>query len=78
MELDSTDSTYGPYKHVLVVSNATTTEQRISSAGLEGLDLQLPVQLESSDPIVRRVMFISQTGTADVPPLTTAVFVSAQ
>jgi pullulanase len=79
MELDSADSTYGPYQHVLVVSNATTSEQRISSASLEGLDLQLhPIQLDSSDPLVRRAMFISPTGTAEVPALTTAVFVSAQ
>jgi pullulanase len=79
MELESADSTYGPYKHVLVVSNATTTEQRISSSNLEGLELQLhPVQRDSSDPVVRQATFISQTGTADVPPLTTAVFVSAQ
>ena len=78
MELDSTDHTYGPYKHILVVSNATTTEQKISSASLEGLHFQLhPIQRDSSDQIVRRAMFISQTGMADVPPLTTAVFVSA-
>jgi pullulanase len=79
MELDSTDNAYGPYKHILVVSNATTTEQRISSASLKGLNLQLhPIQADSSDPVVRGAMFVSQTGTADVPPLTTAVFVSTR
>jgi len=79
LALDSKDDAYGPYRHILIVFNATTVEQKFSSARLEGLDLQLhPVQLNSSDPVVRRAMFISHGGMVDVPPLTTAVFVSAQ
>jgi pullulanase len=79
MELNSTDNTYGAYKHILVVFNASATEQRISSASLEGLDLQLhPMQADSADAVVRGSRFVSQTGTADVPALTTAVFVSAR
>lgn len=76
-ELDSTDDTDGPYKHVLVVCNATTATQKISSPSLKGLDLKLhPVQAQSSDAIVRRAIFASAAGTAEVPPLTTAVFVA--
>ncbi len=79
MELDSRHDAYGIYRHVLVVFNATTAEQKISCARLEGLNLQLhPVQLNSSDSVVRRAKFISHGGMVDVPPLTTAVFVSAR
>jgi hypothetical protein len=43
------------------------------------MQLQLhPVQRQSNDPTVRQSTFNPQSGTATVPALTTAVFVSGK
>ena len=77
MTLDANGGDYGRYQRVLVVFNATTTQQSFSAMELAGLKLGLhPVQRRSSDPIVRTAAFDEKTGTAVVPALTTAVFVS--
>ena len=77
MTMDAHGSDYGRYQHVLVVFNATTKQQSFSATELTGLKLGLhPVQQRSSDPIVRTAAFDESTGTAVVPALTTAVFVS--
>ena len=77
MTMGAHGSDYGRYQHVLVVFNATTKQQSFSATELTGLKLGLhPVQQRSSDPIVRTAAFDESTGTAVVPALTTAVFVS--
>jgi pullulanase len=77
MKLDANGGNYGPYKHILVLFNATNGTVTFTNSKLQGLALQLhPVQKNSSDPITRQSTFNSKTGTATVPALTTAVFVS--
>lgn len=79
MKLDANGRNYGPYKHIVVVFNATATQTAFTNAGLVGMNLGLdPVQRMSSDPVVRQSTFNPKTGTATVPALTTAVFVAEQ
>jgi pullulanase len=77
MKLDANGGNYGIYKHIVVVFNATNAQVTFTSSSLQGLDLKLhPVQQSSSDPITRQSTFNSKAGSATVPALTTAVFVS--
>jgi len=79
MELEANGRTYDGFNHILVVFNAATTQQSFTSASLTGRGFALhPVQQGSSDSVVRTATFNPNTGTATVPGLTTAVFVSAQ
>jgi pullulanase len=79
MKLDANERKYGRYEHVLVVFNATIAQQSFTSAALAGLGFRLhPIQKSSNDPVVRTATFDPKTGTAVVPALTTAVFVSNQ
>jgi hypothetical protein len=48
-----------------------------TNSQLQGMALHLhPVQQNSGDPVTRQSTFVSKTGTATVPALTTAVFVA--
>jgi pullulanase len=77
MKLDANGANYGPYKHIVVVFNAANAQEIFTSASLKGLALKLhPVQENSSDPATRESKFDAKEGTATVPALTTAVFVS--
>jgi pullulanase len=77
MKLDANAGNYGPYKHVVVVFNATNAQANFTDSRLLGLKLQLhPIQEQSSDPTTTQSTFNKKTGTATVPALTTAVFVS--
>lgn len=77
MELGADTSSYGPYRHILVIFNATTTQQTIPVDDLKGIHMQLhPLQAKGADPVVRGATF-DERGIAQVPALTTAVFVSA-
>ena len=77
MKLDANGGNYGPYRHVVVLFNATNAQVSFTDSILQGLNLQLhPVQRSSADPITRQSSFNSKQGTAIVPALTTAVFVS--
>ena len=77
MKLDANRGTYGFYKHIVVVFNATNAPVTFTDSRLQGLPLKLhPVQELSSDPSTRHSTFNSQEGSATVPALTTAVFVS--
>ena len=77
MDLKDDGRRYGPYEHILVIFNATNSQQTFASATLRGAGLKLhPVQRSSSDAIVRSASFDSRTGTATIPALTTAIFVS--
>jgi pullulanase len=77
MKLDANAGNYGSYKHVVVVFNATNSKANFTDSRLRGLKLQLdPIQEQSSDPATTQSSFNGKTGTATVPALTTAVFVS--
>ena len=77
MKLDANGSYYGPFRHIVVVFNATNGMVHFQNDALKGLGLFLhPVQMGSSDPTVRESSFDTNTGTASVPALTTTVFVS--
>jgi len=76
-KLDDNGTSYGPYHHIVVFYNATDAQVTFTSTVLQGLKLQLhPVHQQSSDPVVRQSTFNPQSGTATIPALTTAVFVS--
>ena len=77
MMLDSGEGTNGDYKHVVVVFNATLSQQTITSVALRKLHLRLhPVLRTSFDPVARKARFDRVSGTVVIPPLTTAIFVS--
>ena len=77
MKLDSNGNHYAGYKHIVVLFNATNSSVTFTDGRLQGLHLQLhPVQQQSNDPVTRQSTFNSQQGSATVPALTTAVFVS--
>jgi pullulanase len=77
MKLDANGGNYGMYQHILVVFNATNAQVNFTNSGLQGIPFHLHmVQKQSSDPATRQSSFNLKTGTATVPALTTAVFVS--
>jgi pullulanase len=77
MKLDANGRDYGQYRHVVVVFNATNEQTTFTDGRLQGLKLHLhSVQQNSSDPATRQSTFNSKQGTATVPALTTAVFVT--
>ena len=77
MKLDENGKNYGPFQHAVVFFNAANTTTTFTDAALAGMQLRLhPVQQRSSDATVRQSTFNSQNGTATIPALTTAVFVS--
>jgi pullulanase len=77
MKLDANGGNYGPFKHILVVFNATSQQLTFTDASLQGLHLHLhPVQQSSSDTLIRQSTFDSKEGSATLAALTTAVFVS--
>jgi pullulanase len=77
MKLDANGRNYGPYKHIVVVFNATNASMSFTDGRLQGLALHLhPIQLFSADPITRQSTFNTKEGSVTVPALTTAVFVS--
>lgn len=79
MKLDDHGRNYGGAHHVLVFFNASNTDMTYTDAALEGLKLHLhPVQQRSSDATVGQSSFDGKAGTASIPALTTAVFVSDQ
>ena len=77
MKLDENVGSFGPYKHVVVVFNATDQQVTFTDSRLAGLRLQLhPVQQGSTDPATKASSFNRKSGSATVAALTTAVFVS--
>jgi pullulanase len=77
MKLDANGRSYGIYKHIVVLFNATNAPVTFTDSRLQGLVLHLhPVQRSSGDPATRQSAFNSKTGSATVPALTTAVFVA--
>lgn len=76
MKLDDSHGDLRGLNHIVVVFNATAATVNFTDAQLKGLHLHLhPIQMQSSDPIVRQSTFNGAQGTASVPALTTAVFV---
>jgi pullulanase len=79
MKLDANGGDFGRFQHIVVVFNATDAQVTFQNPALVGLKLRLhDVQCHSADPIVRQSSCNAQTGTAVVPALTTAVFVTDQ
>lgn len=78
MKLDDNGHDYGGTAHHLVVFfNASNAEVTFQNAALARMQFHLdPVQAKSQDLGVRQSVLINQTGTATIPALTTAVFVS--
>ncbi len=77
MKLDANGGNYGMYKHILVVFNATNAQVNFTNGALQGIPFHLHmVQKQSSDLATRQSNFNLKTGTATVPALTTAAFVS--
>ena len=76
MRLSPTPALEGTYRNIVVVFNATNTEQSYTAAELSGLQLKLhPIQQHSGDAVARTSSFNRKSGTFTVPGLTTAVFV---
>lgn len=76
MKLDDRTGAYSGFKHLLVVFNANLSTVSFSNPSLQGSHLHLhPVQINSTDAVVRQSSFDSRNGTVSVPGLTTAVFV---
>jgi len=76
MKLDDLSGQYSGFNHILAVFNATTSTINFSNSTLQGMHYHLhPVQLGSSDSVVRQSNFDGRTGSVNVPGLTTAVFV---
>ncbi len=68
---------YDGYRQIVVVFNATSTEQSYAAASLAGQRFALhPVQRHSGDAVVRSASVNNKSGTFTVPALTTAVFVA--
>ncbi len=77
MKLDDHGRNYGGAHHLAVFFNASNAEVTFTDASLAGSEWHLhPVQQASSDATLRTAAINSKTGTATVPALTTAVFVS--
>ena len=70
-------TTTTPIKHIVVVFNATNASVIFTNSRLQGVALHLhPVQRNSSDPATKQSTFDPKEGTAKVPALTTAIFVT--
>ncbi|HEX6496913.1 MAG TPA: pullulanase-type alpha-1,6-glucosidase [Acidobacteriaceae bacterium] len=77
MRLKANGGNYGQYQQVLVIFNGTTSSTSISDPSLAGVPFQLhPVLRGSTDPATQQSSFQSSSGTATVPALTIAVFIS--
>ncbi len=65
------------FHHIVVFFNASNTPVTFTDASLQGMALHLhPVQQQSTDAAVKTSTFSAKSGTATIPALTTAVFVS--
>ena len=77
MKLDDHGHTYGGAHHIVVFFNASNTQVSFTSPALVGVGLHLaPSQQQSADAVVKSATLDGKQGTATVPALTTAVFVS--
>ncbi len=78
MKLDDHGQNYGAgIHHAVVFFNARNEPVTFTDGTLKGMALHLhPAQKGSSDSVVRASIFDSKQGTATIPALSTAVFVS--
>ncbi|PKN93545.1 MAG: DUF3372 domain-containing protein [Chloroflexi bacterium HGW-Chloroflexi-6] len=73
---DGADSINDPFKHIVVVFNATGEAQAIALEAVKGQSFMLHPELQNSaDEMVKNAVFENATGRFNVPPRTTAVFV---
>jgi pullulanase-type alpha-1,6-glucosidase len=67
------------HEEIVILFNANKIPQSFTLFDMAGRDLTLhPIQQEGHDPVVKEATFNSGNGEFQVPPRTTAVFVSAQ
>jgi pullulanase len=65
-----------PYKHVVVIFNATAEAQTIALEDVKGQSFMLHPELQNgADEMVKNAVFENATGLFNIPPRTTAVFV---
>ena len=77
MKLDDHGQNYGGAHHIIVFFNASNAPVTFPNSTLAGVPYHLhPAQSGSSDPVLRQATFNAKEGTATIPALTTAVFVS--
>ncbi len=77
MKLDDHGHNYGRAHHVVAFFNGSNAQVSFSDPALAGMGLHLdPVQQQSTDSVVRSALLNEKQGTATIPALTTAVFVS--
>ncbi|MCG2784355.1 MAG: pullulanase-type alpha-1,6-glucosidase [Anaerolineae bacterium] len=73
---DGADSINDPFKHIVVVFNATIEAQAIALEDVKGQSFMLHPELQNgADEMVRNAVFENASGLFNVPPRTTAVFV---
>jgi pullulanase/glycogen debranching enzyme len=78
MRLDDTVGANLDKRHaqIVVLFNATDEAQTFGADAFKGVNMSLHPELAgSSDPVVRTSSYNAATGTFDIPPRTTAVFV---
>ncbi len=79
MKLDDGGRNYGGAPHLVVFFNASNQPVTYTDPILKDIKLHLhPVQQRSSDTVVKQSTFDAKQGTANIPALTTAVFVTDQ
>ena len=79
MKLDDNGHNYAGARHLVVFFNASNTEVTFQNRALAHMQFHLhPVLAKSQDPDIHRSVLINETGTANIPALTTVVFVSSQ
>ncbi len=79
MRINGNGGSYGRYQQVFVLFNGTNAPVTFADASLQGVNFHLhPVQRSSADAATRQSTFQSASGTATVPALTIAVFVTGQ
>ncbi len=73
---DGAEGINDPFKHIVVVFNATGEAQAIALEDVKGQSFMLHPELQNgADEMVRNAVFEYATGRFNVPPRTTAVFV---
>ncbi|CAI0410886.1 unnamed protein product [Linum tenue] len=75
-ELPQLDQTYS---HIVVIFNAQPSEVSITDPALSSKSFQLhPVQVKTTDEVVKRSSYDASSGCFTIPPRTTSVFVECR
>lgn len=67
------------FSYIVVIFNACATDITFTSPALKGRDLQLhPLQVNSTDDIVKHSTYNQSSGSFRIPPRTSSVFVESR